>query len=165
MIAGRILALASKLATVRSWQSTLASELGVEDADEDELYSAMDWLLRAQPTNREGRPVAVDVFEGNRLHDGDGASRQAHHRLGISEVAMFGARGMLISARIEALKEIGRVAWISALRSLQIEGLYITRSGVGAYTIMPRSLATATVGRILYHAPLVPTEGAVQWLA
>src|SRR5262249_60296504 len=48
MIASRILAPASKLATVRGWQnSTLASELGVEDADEDELYSAMDWLLRA----------------------------------------------------------------------------------------------------------------------
>ena len=38
MIASRILAPASKLATVRSWQnSTLASDLGVEDADEDEL--------------------------------------------------------------------------------------------------------------------------------
>src|SRR5262249_52402205 len=29
-------------------QSTLASELGVEDADEDELYAALDWLLARQ---------------------------------------------------------------------------------------------------------------------
>lgn len=49
MIAARLLEPASKLATTRLWkQSTLASELGVEDADEDELYAAMDWLLARQ---------------------------------------------------------------------------------------------------------------------
>jgi hypothetical protein len=49
MIAARLLAPASKLATTRLWkQSTLASELSIEDADEDELYAAMDWLLARQ---------------------------------------------------------------------------------------------------------------------
>ena len=39
----------SKLATSRSWDdSTLASELGVQGASEDELYAAMDWLLLRQ---------------------------------------------------------------------------------------------------------------------
>jgi len=180
MIASRILAPASKLATVRSWQnSTLGSELGVEDADEDELYSAMDWLLRAQPqvearlaerhlsegglvlydltsvylegskcelakrgysrdgkrglpqiefgllTNREGCPVAVDVFEGNLAEPMTVAAQvdKLKHRFGISEVVMVGDRGMLTSARIEALKEVGGVGWISALRSIQIEAL------------------------------------------
>jgi len=39
----------SKLATTRLWHTTtLAEELGVQDADVDELYDAMDWLLERQ---------------------------------------------------------------------------------------------------------------------
>jgi transposase len=46
MIAERLIHPCSKLATTRHWHATtLAEELGVEDADEDELYGAMDWLL------------------------------------------------------------------------------------------------------------------------
>jgi hypothetical protein len=58
-------------------QSTLASELGVEGADEDDLYRAMDWLLERQDTIegrlasrhlRDGEMVLYDVsssyFEG-----------------------------------------------------------------------------------------------------
>jgi len=49
MVASRILAPATKLATTRWWQTTtLAEEFGVADADEDELYAAMDWLLERQ---------------------------------------------------------------------------------------------------------------------
>jgi hypothetical protein len=49
MVAARILAPHTKLATTRWWQSTtLAQEFGVEDADEDDLYHAMDWLLERQ---------------------------------------------------------------------------------------------------------------------
>jgi hypothetical protein len=45
MICQRAICPASKLATVRAFsQSTLADELGVADADEDDLYGAMDWL-------------------------------------------------------------------------------------------------------------------------
>jgi len=43
MIAERLLHPGSKLATVRSWKTTtLAEELGVEEATEDELYEALD---------------------------------------------------------------------------------------------------------------------------
>jgi len=46
MIAERLIYPCSKLATTRRWHATtLAEELGVEDADEDDLYAAMDWLL------------------------------------------------------------------------------------------------------------------------
>jgi transposase len=46
MIAERLLHACSKLATTRIWHTTtLAEELSVEDADEDDLYEAMDWLL------------------------------------------------------------------------------------------------------------------------
>ena len=49
MIAERLLHPCSKLATTRLWHSsTLANQLDVEDADEDDLYSAMDWLLARQ---------------------------------------------------------------------------------------------------------------------
>jgi hypothetical protein len=49
MVCQRAIAPASKLATVRSFsQSTLADELGVADADEDDLYAAMDWLIERQ---------------------------------------------------------------------------------------------------------------------
>lgn len=49
MVVARVLRPNSKLATTRWWHdTTLPSSLGVEDADEDELYGAMDWLLEHQ---------------------------------------------------------------------------------------------------------------------
>ncbi|MEO8743685.1 MAG: IS1634 family transposase, partial [Candidatus Dormiibacterota bacterium] len=180
MIASRILEPGSKLATVRSFEnSTLASELGIEGADEDELYSAMDWLLERQPvveaalakrhlsegglvlydltsvylegskcelarrgysrdgkrglpqiefgllTDREGRPIAVDVFAGNMADPSTVAAQvdKLKNRFGIADVVLVGDRGMLTSARIEALKQVGGMGWISALRSTQIEAL------------------------------------------
>lgn len=49
MIAERLLHPCSKLATTRLWHTTtLAEELGVGDADEEDLYGAMDWLLVRQ---------------------------------------------------------------------------------------------------------------------
>lgn len=49
MVAQRLLAPCSKLATTRVWHSTtLAGELGVEDADANDLYDALDWLLERQ---------------------------------------------------------------------------------------------------------------------
>jgi transposase len=78
MIVQRVIAPGSKLAMARAFaQSTLAAELSVEGADEDELYEAMDWLLsRQQRIERrlarrhleEGTLVLYDVsssyFEG-----------------------------------------------------------------------------------------------------
>ena len=49
MVASRIVCPATKLATTRMWHtSTLAAEFGVQDASEDDLYAAMDWLLAGQ---------------------------------------------------------------------------------------------------------------------
>jgi hypothetical protein len=49
MIAARVLAPHTKLATTRWWHSTtLAEEFAVSEADEDDLYAAMDWLLKRQ---------------------------------------------------------------------------------------------------------------------
>jgi len=79
MIVGRLIAPCSKLATTRMWHSTtLAQLLAVEDADEEELYAAMDWLLERQGRIEkrlaarhpgEGRQVLYDVssscYEGH----------------------------------------------------------------------------------------------------
>jgi len=49
MVAARILRPKSKLETTRWWKVTsLPGTLGVADADEDDLYNAMDWLLKRQ---------------------------------------------------------------------------------------------------------------------
>jgi transposase len=92
MIAERLLFPCSKLATTRHWHdTTLAEELHVQDATEDELYAAMDWLLGRQKTIaaklakrhlREGGLVLYDVsssyYEGEKCplarrgHDRDG---------------------------------------------------------------------------------------------
>jgi hypothetical protein len=49
MVAARIVAPHTKLATTRWWHTTtLASDFGVADANEDDLYAAMDWLLARQ---------------------------------------------------------------------------------------------------------------------
>ena len=50
MVTGRLIAPeASKLAMTRVWaDTTLADDLGLADAHEDELYAAMDWLIERQ---------------------------------------------------------------------------------------------------------------------
>jgi hypothetical protein len=120
MIVERLLDPCSKLATTRQWHSTtLAEELGLGQATEQDLYQALDWLLERQGriekklaerhlgegclvlygvsssyyegrtcplaqyghdrdgqkglpvivyglmTDREGRPIAVEVYAGN----------------------------------------------------------------------------------------------------
>ena len=49
MVAARIVAPSPKLATTRWWHTcTLASDFGVAEATEDDLYASMDWLLARQ---------------------------------------------------------------------------------------------------------------------
>jgi hypothetical protein len=50
MVAQRVLRPDSKLATAaRFADTTLAADFGVQDANEDDLYAAMDWVLMRQP--------------------------------------------------------------------------------------------------------------------
>jgi transposase len=92
MIAERLVFPSSKLANTRHWHdTTLAEELDVADADENQLYDAMDWLLRRQAAIEkklakrhltDGAMVLYDVtssyYEGKtcplarRGHDRDG---------------------------------------------------------------------------------------------
>lgn len=80
MIAQRVLEPCSKLATARLWHSTtLAGELEVEDADQDELYAAMDWL--ASRKNRiENKLARRHLDEGARaLYDVSSSSYTGQH--------------------------------------------------------------------------------------
>lgn len=65
MIAERVLFPCSKLAATRNWCSTtLGTELGVADADVNELYAAMDWLL-TRKKDVEKKLAARHLCEGS----------------------------------------------------------------------------------------------------
>jgi Transposase DDE domain len=77
-------------------------------------------------TDPAGRPVAVRVFPGN---TGDPAAfteivTVLRDKFGLAKMVMVGDRGMITSARIEALKELdGTYGWITALRAPAIRKL------------------------------------------
>ncbi len=77
-------------------------------------------------TDPGGRPVAIRVFEGN---TGDPAAFAeiagvVKSTFGLQKMVMIGDRGMITSARIEALRELDEdYAWITALRAPAIKKL------------------------------------------
>lgn len=185
MIVARILDPRSKLATARGLNSetcfsSLSQILGVEKADTDELYEAMDWLLSRQEfienelakihlnegalvlydvsstyfegekcplakygynrdkkkgflqivfgliCDKNGCPIAVEVFEGNTSDTTTITSQieKVRSRFGLSQVVWVGDRGMITQTRIkESLKDIEGLDWITALRASQIRKL------------------------------------------
>jgi transposase len=76
----------------------------------------------------QGCPVAVEVFSGNTA---DPTTVQAQvdklkERFGMKNILLVGDRGMLTSARIEALKNVDDLSWISALNSAGVRKLIKT---------------------------------------
>jgi hypothetical protein len=180
MIAQRLLAPGSTLACARGLgRSTLADELAVAGADEDELYAALDWLGERQEqierrlarrhlgagelalydlsssyfegrtcplaalgysrdgrrgtlqivygllTDRAGRPVAVEVFDGS-THDHQTVPAQLDKlkaRFGLGEVVLVADRGMVTRANLEAIRDADGVEWITALKAPQVKRL------------------------------------------
>jgi transposase len=160
--------------------TTLGAALGVEGADEDDLYEAMDWLLERQARiekrlaakhlsegslvlydlsssyytgshcslarfghnrdrkkgfpqinygllcNREGIPVATEVFPGDQ---GDPSTlgtqiEKIRNRFHIRRVIFVGDRGMITDARLEKeIKPVEGLDWITALRAPAIKRL------------------------------------------
>ena len=74
----------------------------------------------------EGRPIAIEVFEGN---TGDPATLatqvdKIRNRFGLARVVLVGDRGMITEARIrEDLDDIEGLNWITALRGPAIRDL------------------------------------------
>jgi hypothetical protein len=190
LIVSRVVAPASKLATLTWWaDTTLGADLGA--ASTDDLYAAMDWLERRQDqieqrlaarhlgpganparmalfdlssswlegthcplaargysrdgkkgtlqieygllTDPDGRPVAVRVLPGN---TGDPAAfteivTAIRDGFKLEKMVMVGDRGMITSARIQALNAAddgaeppgGAYSWITALRAPAIRKL------------------------------------------
>lgn len=67
MLVSQLIHPASKLGTTRLWgTTTLAQELGIEDADESDLYAAMDWLAKRQ-SRIEKKLAARHLSEGGQV--------------------------------------------------------------------------------------------------
>ena len=72
----------------------------------------------------EGRPVAVEVFDGA-VHDDKTlppALERIKQRFGIERVVVCGDRGMITAANIATLREHG-FDWVTALRAPQLQAL------------------------------------------
>jgi hypothetical protein len=76
--------------------------------------------------NREGCPVAVEVFEGNTADPKTLSPQVAkvRERFDLQRVVFVGDRGMLTSARLrEDFEGVAGLGWISALRTTEIQKL------------------------------------------
>src|SRR6266705_233183 len=76
-------------------------------------------------TDPRGRPVAIRVFPGNTADPSafTEAVEVVRNRFGLTDLVMVGDRGMITSARIRALKELGGLGWITCLRAPAIRRL------------------------------------------
>jgi transposase len=75
--------------------------------------------------NGSGCPVGVSVFPGN---VGDPktlipAAEKARKDFGVSDIVLVGDRGMMSQKQIDELKELGRIDWITALKTGAIRSL------------------------------------------
>ncbi len=179
LVVQRVLCANSKLATSRSLEnSTLAEELDVAGAGQDDLYAAMDYLLERQAAierrlagrhlgdatlvlydlsssyfegrtcplalrgysrderrgslqivygllcDREGRPIAVEVFKGNTLDHQTVQSQieKLKTRFGLRRVVFVSDRGMVTTANLDHLRERD-IDWITALKAPQVKAL------------------------------------------
>ncbi len=76
-------------------------------------------------TDARGCPVAVEAFAGNTADPATLETQvdKVRIRFGLSDIVLVGDRGMLTSARIERLRELGGIGWVSCLRAPAIRGL------------------------------------------
>ena len=76
-------------------------------------------------TDVEGRPLAVEVFAGNTADPMAFVATlgKVRERFKLSQVVMVGDRGMITSARIDAMRDLAGLGWVSALRAPAIKKL------------------------------------------
>lgn len=81
--------------------------------------------------NREGCPVAIEVFSGNTADPNTLASQilKLRQRFALQRVVLVGDRGMITSRRIkDEMRDVEGLAWITALRSEGIRKLVSSKS-------------------------------------
>jgi hypothetical protein len=76
-------------------------------------------------TDPDGRPVAVEVVAGNTADPTAFTSmvERIRTRFGLKELVLVGDRGMITSARVDALRGLEGRGWITCLRAAQIKAL------------------------------------------
>src|SRR6201996_68301 len=74
---------------------------------------------------REGLPIAIEVFEGNRADPTTLKSQidKVKSRFGIKRMVLVGDRGMITTARIRDDLKVSSLDWITCLRAPQIQAL------------------------------------------
>ncbi len=91
--------------------------------DGKKRFPQIEWGLLC---DGDGRPVAVEVFEGN-VGDSETLGSQINKvrkRFGVKRVVLVGDRGMITEARIrEDLSPVEGLDWITALRAPAIQAL------------------------------------------
>ncbi len=76
-------------------------------------------------TDAEGRPVAIEAFEGNTA-DPTTVPAQAEkirEQFGLEKVVLVGDRGMITTTQVAKLKEYSGMGWISAIKGQTIRKL------------------------------------------
>jgi hypothetical protein len=136
-------------------------------------------------TDARGCPVAVEAFPGNTADPAtvEAQVEKLRTRFGLAEVVLVGDRGMLTSARIERLKDVGGIGWVSCLRAPAIRalveagdlqlGLFDERNLAeirspefpGERLVVCRNPALAAERARKREALLVATEGALERVA
>jgi hypothetical protein len=76
-------------------------------------------------TDPAGRPVAIEVLAGNTADPTAFTAmvERIRGRFGLKRLVLVGDRGMITSARVEALRGLGGMGWITCLRAAQIKAL------------------------------------------
>jgi hypothetical protein len=76
-------------------------------------------------TDLAGRPVAVEVVAGNTADPTAFTSmvEGIRDRFGLKRLVLVGDRGMITSARVDALRELDGMGWITCLRADKIKAL------------------------------------------
>ncbi|MDT7639547.1 MAG: hypothetical protein QOC83_3835, partial [Pseudonocardiales bacterium] len=76
-------------------------------------------------TDPAGRPIAIRVFPGNTADPTAfiEAVDVVRNTFELAELTLIGDRGMITSARVEALKDLGGLSWITCLRAPAIAKL------------------------------------------
>ena len=76
-------------------------------------------------TDPDGRPVAVQVVTGNTADPTafTGIITRIRDTFGLTQMVMVGDRGMITNARIDALRKLGGMGWVTALRAPAIAAL------------------------------------------
>jgi len=107
-----------------SWVEGTKNELAARGYSRDKRRG-MAQIEYGLLTDKDGRPVAIEVFAGNTADPTAFISMvdTIRTRFALERLTMVGDRGMITSARISALREVGDLGWLTCLRAPQIAAL------------------------------------------